>query len=234
VTVHTIQVISGGAAQGLVTALESALTARGVTVSGTFGAVGAMRDKLLAGAPCDLLILTEAIVRELEQQGRLVPGSSRPLGRVRTGVAVKAGEALPVVDSARALSDLLLRATAIYIPDALKSTAGIHFMSVLRRLGIDQQLADRLRTFPNGATAMREMAANGEPGSVGCTQVTEILYTPGVQLAGGLPAEFELATVYTAAVCTAATQPEAARVAADLLASDEASSVRRAGGFDPL
>src|SRR6476661_4763454 len=103
-TMHTIQVISGGAAQGLVTGLESTLAARGVTVSGTFGAVGAMRDKLLAGAPCDLLILTEAIVRELEQQGRLVPGSSRPLGRVRTAVAVKAGEALPAIDSARALS----------------------------------------------------------------------------------------------------------------------------------
>ena len=77
-------------------------------------------------------------------------------------------------------------------------------------------------------------AASGGPGSVGCTQVTEILYTPGVQLAGGLPKEFELATVYTAAVCTGATQPEGARAIATLLASDEASSARRAGGFDPL
>lgn len=231
---RVIQVISGGAAQGLVGALERQLADRGLSVSGTFGAVGAMRDKLLAGAPCDLVILTETIIRELEQQGRVVPGSARPVGRVRTGVAVKAGDPMPVVDSASALAGVLQRATAIYFPDAVKSTAGIHFMGVLRRLGLDGELAPRLRTFPNGATAMREMALHGEPGSVGCTQVTEILYTPGVQLAGGLPPEFELATVYTAAVSTGAAQAEGARAVAELLASDEARTVREAGGFDPL
>jgi molybdate transport system substrate-binding protein len=107
-------------------------------------------------------------------------------------------------------------------------------MGVLRRLGLEHQLAPRLRAFPNGATAMRELALHGEPGSVGCTQVTEILYTPGVQLAGGLPKEFELTTVYTAAVCTAATGPDGARAVADLLASGEARGARQAGGFDPL
>jgi molybdate transport system substrate-binding protein len=55
-----------------------------------------------------------------------------------------------------------------------------------------------------------------------------------VQLAGGLPREFELATVYTAAVCTGAAQPEGARLVANLLASGEASSARQACGFDPL
>ena len=231
---RTIQVISGGAAQGLVGALEKTLADRGLAVTGTFGAVGAMRDKLVAGAPCDLLILTEVLVRELEQQGLVVPGSATPIGRVRTGVAVKTGEAMPKVDSALALADLLAGAKALYIPDPVKSTAGIHMMGVLRRLGLEEQLAPRLRAFPNGATAMREMATSGEPGSVGCTQVTEILYRPGVQLAGGLPKEFELATVYTAAVCTGATQPEGARAIATLLASDEAGSARQAGGFDPL
>lgn len=28
--------------------------------------------------------------------------------------------------------------------------AGIHFMKVLRSLGLDEQLQDRMRTFPNG------------------------------------------------------------------------------------
>jgi molybdate transport system substrate-binding protein len=233
-TMRAVQVLSGGAAQGLVGALEGSLAKRGLTVTGTFGAVGAMRDKLLAGTPCDLLILTDALIQELERQGRVVRGSARPVGRVRTGVAVKTGEPLPVVGSAQGLTDLLRRATALYIPDPVKSTAGIHVMGVLRRLGLEQVLADRLRALPNGATAMREMATSGPAGSVGCTQVTEILYTPGVQLAGGLPKEFELATVYTAAVCTAATEPEGARAAADLLASDEAAAARQAGGFDPL
>ena len=47
--------------------------------------------------------------------------------------------------------------------------------------------ADRLRTFPNGITAMRAMASDAVPGAIGCTQVTEIAYVPGVALVGLLP-----------------------------------------------
>ena len=51
---------------------------------------------------------------------------------------------------------------------------------------------------------------------IGCTQVTEILSTPGVTLVGPLPKQFELATVYTAGVCTGAAQPELAQRLASL------------------
>jgi molybdate transport system substrate-binding protein len=229
-----VHLLSGGAAQGLVRGVEQQLAERGIRVSGNFGAVGAMRDRLLAGDPCDLVILTQALVAELEQQGHVRPGTARPLGRVRTGIAVKAGVPLPVVGDAASLKQLLERAGGVYFPDPEKATAGIHFMKVLRTLGLADTLRDRLRTFPNGATAMRELAASPEPGAVGCTQFTEILYTPGVQLAGGLPSEFELATVYTAAVCTRAQSPEEAAAVATLLASPATSQLRRSGGFDPL
>ncbi len=42
----------------------------------------------------------------------------------------------------------LLVARGIYFPDPVKATAGIHFMSVLKRLGIDAELASRLQPFP--------------------------------------------------------------------------------------
>jgi molybdate transport system substrate-binding protein len=116
----------------------------------------------------------------------------------------------------------------------VKATAGIHFMKVLKALGIETQLGERLRPFPNGATAMREMAQSNEAGLLGCTQVTEILYTPGVQLAGLLPREFELATVYTAAVCTRAQEPLAAAEFVRMLAGEEAAALRAAGGFQDL
>jgi len=74
-------------------------------------------------------------------------------------------------------------------------------------VGVFEALQPAFRTFPNGATAMREPAASSGPGMPGCTQVTEISYTPGVQLTGLLLLEFELATVYTAAVCTRSSAP---------------------------
>jgi molybdate transport system substrate-binding protein len=229
----SLHILSGGAAQGLVNALRGSIyNETGRAVEGHFGAVGLMRDKLLAGEPCDVLILTQTLIDELAAGGHVLPGSATPLGVVRTGVAVKSGEPQPRVDTAESLKAALLAAQGIYFPDPVKATAGIHFMNVLRKLGIDQQVASALRPFPNGATAMKEMAAASGPGLIGCTQVTEILYTPGVQLVSVLPKEFELATVYTAAVAAKAEQPQAARMMIDLLAAPAAADVRRAGGFE--
>ena len=180
-----IRLLSGGAAQSLVTSLrEPFAQASGCKVEATFGAVGAMRDKLLAGEPCDLVILTQALVDQLADDGHVVRGSGTPLGIVKTGVAVKAGEPQSDVSTPESLKAALRAARGVYFPDPQKATAGIHFMKVLKALGIDEELAPRLRTFPNGATAMREMAQSAEPGVIGCTQVTEILYAPGVQLVG--------------------------------------------------
>lgn len=230
-----IRLLSGGAAQSLVTNLrERFAQASGCKVEATFGAVGAMRDKLLAGEPCDLVILTQALVHQLAGEGHVVTGSATPLGIVKTGVAVKAGEPQPDVYTPDALKAALRAARGVYFPDPLKATAGIHFMKVLKALGIDDELAPRLRTFPNGATAMREMAQSAEPGVIGCTQVTEILYAPGVQLAGLLPAQFELATVYTAGVCTKSREPQAAREFIAMMASADAADLRKAGGFEAL
>ena len=231
---QTLHLLSGGAAQGLVGQVQERFeTSQGCRIAGTFGAVGLMRDKLLAGDPCDMMILTGELISSLASKGHLVANSARAIGVVMTGVAVKAGATMPDIATPKALEALLLGAQGIYFPDPEKATAGIHFMKVLRMLGIDQQVAASLRPFPNGAAAMRAMAAAEGEGLVGCTQVTEILYTPGVELAGLLPRKFELATMYTAAVCSRAAEPAAASALIDLLASDEARALRVAGGFGP-
>ena len=228
-----VRLLSGGAAKGLVSQLQDRFSAQtGFPIPGDFGAVGVMRDRLLAGEPCDVVILSQALIDQLAKDGHVAPESVTPLGAVKTGVAVKAGQRAPEVGTAAALKSALLAASAIYFPDPQKATAGIHFMKVLKSLGVDEQLAPRLRPYPNGATAMREMAQCSESGLIGCTQVTEINYTTGVQLIGLLPQEYELATVYTAAVCTRATQPTAAANLIRLLASREAAGVRASGGFE--
>ena len=228
-----LHLLSGGAAFGLVSQLQGQFAAdTGCQVAGTYNAVGVMRDQLLAGAPCDVVILTAALIQQLEASGHAVAGSACQLGVVKTGVAVKAGAPAPLVDTPEQLKAALLAATGIYFPDPVKATAGIHFMHVLKQLGIDTELAPRLRPFPNGATAMGEMARCDESGVIGCTQVTEILYTPGVSLVAPLPQAFELATVYTAAVSSQADSPQAAAALIALLISPNSAALRAAGGFE--
>lgn len=229
-----LHLLSGGAAKGLVSALQARFLAQaGLAIEGSFNAVGMMRDQLLARAPCDVVILTDALITQLTESGHVVAGSARPLGVVKTGIAVKDGAAPPLLDNEAQLRQALLSASAVYFPDPVKATAGIHFMNVLKQLGIDVELGGRLRPCPNGAAAMQALSQAGEPDAIGCTQVTEIIFAPGVQLVAALPKAFELATVYTAAVCSRAAQPQAAATLIELLTSEEAAGLRSAGGFEP-
>jgi molybdate transport system substrate-binding protein len=227
-----LTVVSGGAAQALVTSLADPFRAStALDIDATFGAVGAMIEKLVAGAPADLVILTAEAIADLEGRGLVVPGTATDIGIVHTGIAVRAGDPLPAIGTAAELRDALRAADAIYFPDPARATAGIHFAKVMRQLGVADELAPRFRTYPNGHAAMTAMAVQCGGRSIGCIQVTEILAVPRVEVAGLLPHEFELATLYTAAVATNAARPEEARKLAALLAGSEAAAERERAGF---
>jgi molybdate transport system substrate-binding protein len=228
-----LNVLSAGASKGLVESLQAQFSGEtGVGIHGTFRAVGAIKEKALAGEPCDVIILTAAMIDELARFGRVFPGTVAPLGRVRTAIAVRDGDALPDISSREALHRLVVASVAIYLPDAERATAGIHFVKVLHTLGVYETVAPRLRSYPNGAMAMRELSQSVESPIIGCTQVTEIKYTHGVTLVGPLPAEFELATTYAVGVYFESQQPELARRFAELLSGETARELRLTGGFE--
>ena len=227
-----LNVLCAGAVRGLVLALRhGAESETGLRLHATFGAVGAMRDALRAGAPCDVFVATDAMVGALQASGELRAASVLPIGRVQTAVAVKASAPRPAIDSADALKATLLAASAIYFPDATLSTAGAHVAAVVARLAIRDALAPRLRMFANGATAMRELA-EADDRAIGCTQATEIRYTPGLALVGALPPPFALATMYSAAVAAGSGDAEAARRFIELMGGAASAALRRDGGFD--
>ena len=231
-TTKTLHILSGGAAQGLVSRIQPTFEAQhGLRLSGTFGAVGLMKEKLIAGDPCDLLILSDALIQGLVKEGRADASSVRPVGGVKTGLALKEAQSAVEVKTEAALRALLEKAPAIYFPDPAKATAGIHFMKVLQALGLAGNQS-KLRTFPNGATAMAALAQAPEPDAVGCTQVTEILITQGVRLSGLLPPPHELTTVYTAAVTSDSREPQLTRALIDALTAPEAAATRRECGFE--
>lgn len=226
----TLKVLSAGAAKGLVGDLRAGFEAEsGVALAGSFSAVGAIRERFEAGEDCDVLILTARQLAELEAEGKV--HGVRPLGTVRTAVAVLAGQPRPDVSTGAALATALRAASAVFMPDAWKSTAGIHVRTVIAALGLEAEMAPRLRTFPNGETAMRTLAQEAPPGGLGTTQMTEILYTPGLDLVGPLPPEHDLSTVYAACVSAGAQNPGPAEALVSLLAGNGSLDLRRRSGF---
>jgi molybdate transport system substrate-binding protein len=140
------------------------------------------------------------------------------VGRVETAIAVRAGDPLALVHDAASLREVLLGADAIFVPDTKASTAGIHVAKILQQLGIADDVADRLRIHPNGATAMRHLADSDATRPIGCTQSTEIISTKGVTLSGSLPRGCDLSTGH-------------ARVLIDLLSGADQGKLRERAGF---
>jgi molybdate transport system substrate-binding protein len=227
-----LNILSGGAAEGLVTSLAEKFKAQsGQDIEGEFGAVGAMADELRQGTPADIIILTAAIVAKLGDEKLVVPSSISDVGLVETAIAVPARDPQVNVGDAVSLRAALVAADAIFIPDTKASTAGIHVAKVLRQLGIADEVATRLKIFPNGATAMRHLAESDCSRAIGCTQSTEIISTPGVRLSGSLPRGCELATMYTAAVTTRAAHAMQAQTLIDLLIHADQRKLRERAGF---
>jgi molybdate transport system substrate-binding protein len=224
-----LNVLSAGAAKAVVNGV--AATA-GVTVGGAFGAVGVIRDKLIAGEPCDVIVLTRDMIDELAKSGQVDKDTVGSLGRVQTGVAVKAGLKPPDIAQAGGLRSALLAADAIFVPDLRRSTAGRHIATVLDALGIATEVGPRVQEFPNGAAAMRAMGDAHGSRAIGCTQVSEILYTKGVTLVGPLPPEFELATGYAAGVCVGASNAAEAGKFVSLLTGKSSRPLRQEAGFE--
>ncbi len=227
-----LNILSGGAAQGLVRSLAPAFkAATGLDIAGEFGAVGAMAGKLRGGTAADIVILTAALIADLAREGLVTDTSIADIGLVETAMAVREGDPPVSVHDTASLRDAFLAADAIFVPDTQTSTAGIHVAKVLRQLGIADELAGRLKIHPNGATAMRRLAETDSARPLGCTQSTEIIATAGVKLSGSLPKGCELSTVYTAAVAAHAAHAGPAQTLIDLLTGADHRELRTKAGF---
>lgn len=229
---NTLNLLSGGAAQGLVASLAPTFKAMtGFDIAGEFGAVGAMADKLRSGTSADVVILTATLVSKLAAENRVAPPSISNIGVVETAIAVRAGDPLVAASDAASLRSAFLAADAIFIPDTEASTAGIHVAKVLNQLGITDIVAARLKISPNGTTAMRHLAESGATRPLGCTQSTEIIATDGVILSGSLPQGYDLATMYVAAVTARTAAARQAQVLIELLTAADQSELRERAGF---
>ena len=228
----SLNMLSGGAAQGLVKSLAADFRGQtGFEIAGEFGAVGVMADKLRKGTPTDIVILTAGLLAKLAEEKLIVTATISDVGLVETALAVRTGNPLAAVKDADDLRQTLMESDAIYVPDTKASTAGIHVANVLQQLGIATEVAERLRIFPNGATAMREMAASDARRPIGCTQSTEIISTEGVTLSGSLPPGCDLATTYTAGITVAAAHPQQAQALIALLTGIAQQEQRKQAGF---
>jgi molybdate transport system substrate-binding protein len=172
----------------------------GLTLEYSFGAVGALRDKVLAGEPADVVVVTPVIITALEAQQLVRAGSRVDLGQIGGGLAVRAGDPLPTISTPNELKQALLDADEVYYADPAVATAGAALMKVVDTLGIGDQVRAKGRSAPGGKEAMQNMTRSSAARVIGATQMSEIKSVPESVLVAPYPAPLQVKTTYSAII----------------------------------
>src|SRR3984893_424069 len=103
------RVLSAGAMKGIVTELaETFRQETGHTVTITPGTAGELRQKVEAGEPGDVVIVTDTVLEQLASKRLVVADTRVDLARTAIGVAVREGAPLPDISTTEAFKRTLL------------------------------------------------------------------------------------------------------------------------------
>jgi len=119
---------------------------------------GEIRKRVLAGQSYDVIIVPREAADEFEKAGKMVPGSAMALTRISFGLAVPADGPRPDISTPEALKRTLLATKTVLITDpATGGISGVHFMDVLNKLGIAEEMKDKLVPNPGGSFHARRV-----------------------------------------------------------------------------
>ncbi len=180
------------------------------------------------GVPADVLVLAEDAPVKLAAEGHLVPGTVRPLWASQVVAAVPAGSPVPALDSESDLQAALLAAERIAYSTGPSGTA---LVELTARLGLAGRIGHRLVQTPPGVPVGSLLAAGGA--DLAFQQQSELTGLPGVVVVGPLPGDAAISSTFGGAVLVASAEPHRATEVLDLLGSDAASRIARAGGMRP-
>ena len=204
-----VRVISAGAVKSIVTELAPAYEKEtGNKVVMEFGPMGFVRQKL-ASEPADVVIMSDTVLEDTIAKGGVTAGSRTDIARTGMGVGVREGAPVPDISSVDAFKRALLEAKSIvYVDPASGATSGVHFASVLQKLGIADAVKPKTKLVPGGYPA--ELVARGEVDLV-VHQISEIVPVKGVTLVGPLPKDVQKLTIYSAGVAAKSANAELGR-----------------------
>src|SRR5438128_1833974 len=225
-----IKVLSAGAVKAVIVNVGDAFEKdSGHKLSASFATVGVTRQKL-AAEPADVVIMTDVAIDEAIRQGSVVAGTRNDIARAGVGVGVKEGAPRPDISTPEAFKQTLLSAKSlVYVDPAQGATSGIHFASVLQRLGIADAVKDKTLLWPGGFAA--EAVAKGQA-ELCVHQISEILPVAGVTLVGPLPKELQKVTTYSAGLAARSTAPDAGRAFLAFLVRPAFKAKFAAAGLD--
>src|SRR5712675_1277160 len=200
--------------------------ATGHTVDVSFQVVGpALNQKIVSGAPGDLVSLGLDQFDDYIKQGKVVAGSVVEYARVGNGVAVKAGAPKPDISTPEAFRRAMLNAKSIGHTNA---GTGPFNTTMFQKLGIYDQIKSKITIVEGRLVAAAVAAGDIE---IGIQQTNVIQPHPGSEYLGPLPAELMEYGRIGVGVLTASKQREVATAFAKFMADPANAPLLRVRGI---
>jgi molybdate transport system substrate-binding protein len=200
----------------------------------SFTTAGAAVKRAQSGEAADVVIATRQGIDGLVKNGKAAVDNVTVLASAGISVAIRKGAPKPDISSPDALKRTLLAAKSIsYVDPASGGASGIHFVKVLDRLGIANEMKSKT-VFPNPKTPAEVgvLVANGEA-EIGVHIIVELISVAGIDLVGPLPGDLQNTIVFSAAIMSGAKDAATAKALVDLLRTPESAKVIKAKGMEP-
>lgn len=188
----------------------------------------ALKRRMFAGEPADLLISVAGDIEELTKAGKIVAGGQAVIARIGIGLAVRERVPVPDVSTVDALKHAVLRADSL-VYTTLPS--GNHFAGVLERLGIAEQARPRTTRVASGAAIFEELLKR-KGTDLGIGSMTQIVEKAdqGIRLVGPLPADVQSFSTFAAGVMAHARSPAEAAAFVRFLSTSASKAAFAAAG----
>jgi len=187
----------------------------------------ALPKALDANEPGDIVANFTPNLAALEQQGKVVPGSSVQFARAGVGVAIRKGAPKPDIGTVDAFRQTMLKAKSIGYS---KTGSGLIAERGLKQLGIFDQVKEKVRYLQGTPVAV--FVAKGEV-EIGMQQSNAIVPVAGADYVGPLPGNLQEYLYFSVGVLTISKQPDAARAFIRFMASPEAAVHLRKSAMEP-
>ena len=184
--------------------------------------------RVQAGELFDVVILASDAIDKLIAAGHLRPGSRVDLFRSGVSVAVRQGADLPDLGTQETVRRAVLAARSIGYSTG---PSGVALAKLFERWGISADIQSRIVQAPPGVP-VASLVARGEV-ELGFQQLSELLGVQGITIAGSLPPDVQITTIFSAGVSVHTAQADAVRALLDHMSAPQAAAAKRRQGMEP-
>jgi molybdate transport system substrate-binding protein len=202
---------------------------QGMKADVVWGSTVMLLERIKTGASADVVFLTAEAIDGLIREGKVAAGSRVDLARSTIGIGVKKGAPRPDISTPEAFKRTLLACKSFAF--SRTGVSGVYFPSVLKRLGIEDAVKDKI-VIPGSGMAVGEVVANGGA-EIGVQQISELMPVPGIDIVGPLPGDLQMITIFSAGLFAGTKEEGAARALLRTLTSSDVRDVYTRRGLEP-